>query len=348
MTIKGEEGQQGGDGAAMPSGVSKSLSRRRKAAVLSIAVIVVSLLVILAGVLTIPPPDDLTENTTPNLLQERGVEWRIVVEEPISFDEVEPLVTVFTDQVNGVFGIRTYDIVFNHVEDDGQVNYTQWWSDPYSGYQPGSRGTITIPIYFLTGFGWSYELGTVPAWAKGTKQYYSALSELVFGFTMFRSEAYGFYPSLTANRMDSLIMMLHEFAHNLGLRDLYWNNAFRILGCESLPVVMAANAGIGSTMNSHDSPPRYPGMIMNRTWHVWPGADSDGPLTASEVEEAYLFNNTLHFVSYNLVTNRTKTWMSNATEYIYDLSELRKPWTKEEASFIGMDGTFPFSCPQEF
>jgi len=330
-----------------PRGISLGPRRPGKVAIIFSVAAIVMLAVALHYMWPFLFPSEKVENSTPRLLQERGVEWRIVVEEPIPFGEVEPLITVFIDQVREVFGVRTYAVFYQHVPDDERLNYSEIYH-AYAGFQPPARGTVMIPVYFLTGHGWRDGRGEVRAWARPTLAYYESPNDLVFGFTMFISEDMAFYPILTSTSSDTLITMLHEFGHNLGLKDLYWSNDSGIMGCESLPVVMATNAIIESIIQSHDLPPRYQGMIVNRTLGVSPGLDPDGPLTITRIEEAYLFNKTLRFLNYNLVTNRTKTWMSNATETIFKLSELRKLWTTEEASFIGMEGTFPYSCPQEF
>jgi len=72
------------------------------------------------------------------------------------------------------------------------------------------------------------------------------------------------------------------------------------------------------------------------------GEDSDDPLTRSQIEGAHLCNKTLCLANFSPVRNHNKTWMGNAIETVFDLSGLRKPWTKEGTSFIWMRETFPF------
>lgn len=304
---------------------------------------------LLVALFVLPPLiEDTVEEPTPRFLQSRGVRWRVMVEEPIPFVEIEPIMLVFTGQVDELFNIRTYGVLYEHIEDDGVFNYSDFGRRRYASFQPPDKGPVEIPIYFLTGYGWKeHPPMRIPAWAVRTPQYYGDSSSLLFRITIAKESEETDYVGLTANRVDNLMIMLHEFGHNMGLKDLYLGGD--VQGCDGLPVVMSSVMNLDREFQDYETPPRFGGLIMNRTWNIRPGYDGDEPYVVSSIEEAYLENNTLYFVSYNMLERSGgETVRGNAHVSIFDLNQIREMWTMEEAAFIGMDGRFSYSCPQEF
>lgn len=297
-----------------------------------LAAVIVVILIVLAFPLWI----FLQPKSTPSFVQSRGVKWHVFLEEPIQFDEVSPIVTVFVSQVDILFKIRTHSILYEYLEDDGLENYSRSEGN-HRRFPAPESGPVEVPIYFLTGFGGGSEFG----WGCRNPQHFTWTNDLWFQIVI---PSRGRDHFLTENS-DTLITLLHEFGHNMGLKDL--REGGDVPGCSHLPVIMG-NKVMNLTLKEEEeyAHPQYEGLLINRTRTI--SITDDGrPSVLFLVQEVYYENNTLHFISYSMDVQGRVHFVS-LEAYIAELDQLRGMWTKEEAAFIGMEGEFELLCPQEF
>jgi len=313
-----------------------------------LAILVTAALLVAALIFAVILPYFSHKISTPSFLQSRGVNWHVFVEEPITLGEIQPFIIVFTDQVKILFKISSHNIIYEQIKNDGRENYT---GKEYAGFRPPEKGSIEIPIYFLIGYKWLDNSGKVYAWAGGkTPQYFEQTGDLEFRINIAKeSEESDDFTFISDNKR-VITTLLHEFGHIMGLKDLYPNGD--VAGCEDLPVIMAARAALEWESVGYDSLQRYGRILWNKTSSPTPLSAGGEAIAVVYVKESYYENNTLYYVLYSITykieQGDVQSSINNVNVHIYNLNQLRDKWTIEEAAFIGMDGEFTHSCPQEF
>jgi hypothetical protein len=300
-----------------------------------VAVIVVILILLAVPLWILLQPG----RNTPSFLRERGIEWHIFIEEPISIDEVESIIVVFTNQVEVLFDMETRSIVYEHMKDDGIQEYSS--SDSYpKEYSARNEGHIRIPVYFLTGFGTGNELG----WASRNPQYFKSMGGLEFRIVIPNDSE---DPKYLTRGLPDLIVLLHEFGHIMGLKDLYLGGD--VDGCSHLWVIMN-NVVMSLNSTRELNPPSLETLLINRTDSMYPIGNGTEPEILQVIEEVYLEHNSLWFAYYDIVTRKGgEIHLTEPRVYEYDLNQLRGLWTEDEAAFIGMERDLELPpCPQEF
>jgi hypothetical protein len=297
---------------------------------------IVAVIIVVLLVLAVPLWILLQPKSTPDFVQSRGVKWHVFLEEPIQFDEVKSIITVFVSQVDTLFKIRTDSILYEYLEDDGVDDYSRS-EDSRRRLPAPESGPVEVPIYFLTGFGSGSEFG----WGERNPQHFIWTIDLWFKIVI-PSRGRDHY--LTGNS-DTLITLLHEFGHNMGLKDL--REGGDVTGCSHLRVIMG-NKVMNLTLEKDEeySHPQYEDPLINRTWTI-EIMDEGQPSVLFLVEEVYFENNILHFISYSMDV-QGRVHLAGLEAHLADLEQLRGMWTKEEAAFISMEGEFELLCPQEF
>lgn len=308
--------------------------------------VLVTMALVLA--IVVPPLLQALMIPVPDLYRERGVRWGVYVEEPVSINEVEPILTVFSGQVERILGIPVHGTVYERLPDDGRFSYLS--TDHAAGV--GSGGPVDVPVYILTGYGWSPAHGKVAAWAtSAARTVPRSGSGLLTGFAHFYDPG-NFTLRLTPNRVSrNLDTFLHEFAHLLGLRDLYPSNRAGIEGCEDLPLLMNGLGGLPVYEVEYPvARPVLSGLIGSWTGQVWAGVDGGVPVLGHHVAEANwdVETNVLRVLLYTISEMDGSRTVLNVAVHTWELDHYRDVWTVEELDFLGIIGSPAGNCPQEF
>lgn len=262
--------------------------------------------------------------STPDFYRSRGIEWRVIVEDPIPLDAAESLVHVFSAEVERILGIPVHGATFTRIENDGVDQYWEW-----AGVTGGAplAGPVSVPLNFFWGEGSSRgQAGPffTTWWGIG----------IVTGVAL--------YTSLIACCVpDQIELLLHEFAHNLGLKDLYERNDEGVVGCENLPVMMAE--GLGLNLEGAAGEPTGDWLF-----HFERVNESAAPPVV-EARDTY-FNrdeNVLSLVHSAWWLSDTGVERGDWRNISYDFDAYRTWWTVEELGYLGLPWTSPHSCPQE-
>ena len=132
-------------------------------------------------------------------------------------------------------------------------------------------------------------------------------------------------------------LLLHEFAHTLGLKDLYVNNTSGVRGCENKPVLMAGNLTLSNGYLEPIGDVVFSTQILNLS-----GTPS------VEIQESYFEKglNRLTLASHHVEFDQFGYGISYGN-FSFDLDQYRAKWTIEEARYLGVETNSTQSCVEE-